>query len=177
MSLHIIIDGYNLIRQSHYFRRIESNTLERARDTLISKLSEYKKIKRHKITIVFDGTNAPNFFSMTGGGTIKGIGVKFSRPGEEADAVIKRMAAYEREKALIVSSDNEIVHYVEEKGAATIPSHEFEDVLTFSMYMAEKGIDTEKDECVGWKPTTKKKGPRRRLSKRMRKNKARIKKL
>ncbi|MEQ8213875.1 MAG: NYN domain-containing protein, partial [Smithellaceae bacterium] len=53
--MHIIIDGYNLIRQSDSLRRYERQSLEAGRQALISRLIEYKRKKGHKITVVFDG--------------------------------------------------------------------------------------------------------------------------
>jgi hypothetical protein len=38
-------------------------------------------------------------------------------------------------------------------------------------------MESDRDDYDGWTPTTKKKGPSRRLSKRQRKNKAKIRKL
>jgi len=51
----ILIDGYNLIRQSDTLRNYERQSLEEGRRALIAKLIEYEKRRRHKITVVFDG--------------------------------------------------------------------------------------------------------------------------
>ncbi|MDL1968101.1 MAG: NYN domain-containing protein [Deltaproteobacteria bacterium] len=173
MSLHIIIDGYNLIRQSTILSDLDSQGIQLGREALLNMLATYKKIKRHKITVVFDGTNAP-FFSQRRD-KIKGIDIRFSRIGESADTVIKKMAVTEREKALVVSSDLEIVNAVASQGASTISSHMFETKIAMAEYMSEKGVDRENKG--GWIPTTKKKGPRKRLSKIKRKNRLKIKKL
>ena len=173
MSLHIIIDGYNLIRQSTVLSDLDSQNIQLGREALLNMLAAYKKIKRHKITVIFDGTNA-SFFSQRRD-IIKGVNVRFSSTGESADTVIKRMALTEREKALVVSSDMEIVNEVASQGASTISSSMFEEKIAMAKYIAEKGVEIE-DEG-GWIPTTKKKGPSRRLSKRKRKNRLKIKKL
>ena len=173
MSLHIIIDGYNLIRQSATLSDLDRQDIQLGREALLNMLAAYKKIKRHKITVVFDGTNAP--FISQHRDKIKGIEIKFSRIGELADTVIKRMALTEREKALVVSSDMEIVNTVASQGVSTISSLMFEEKIAMSEYMFAKGIDSENEG--GWIPTTKKRGPSRRLSKRKRKNRLKIKKL
>jgi len=173
MSLHIIIDGYNLIRQSTALSDLDRQDIQLGREALLNMLAAYKKIKRHKITVVFDGTNAP--FLSRRINKIKGVEIRFSRIGELADTVIKRMAATEREKALVVSSDLEIVNAVASQGASTISSPMFEEKLAMAEYMSAKGVDRENKG--GWIPTTKKKGPSRRLSKRERKNRLKIKKL
>ena len=107
---------------------------------------------------------------------VKGIAVRFSIPGESADTVIKRMAAKEKERALIVSSDLEIVRYADLQGAATIDSPAFEEKLVQAAYLAVKGVDAE-TENSGWRPTTRKKGPRRRRSKKERRRRRKTRKL
>jgi len=173
MSIHIIIDGYNLVRQSSSFSAFDRQDIQLGRETLIQALVAYKRIKGHKITVVFDGTNAPLFSQSRD--QIKGIRILFSRSGESADDVIKRMASKEREKALIVSSDLDIVGFASSKGCATISSLMFEEKITMAAYMDSKGFDGE--DQSGWVPTTKKKGPGRRLSKKKRRSRAKIRKL
>ncbi len=173
MSLHIIIDGYNLIRQSTTLSDLDGQDIQLGREALLNMLAAYKKIKHHKITVVFDGTNAP--FLSQHRDKIKGVDIKFSRIGESADTVIKKMAAKEREKALVVSSDLEIVNAVTSQGASTISSPMFEEKIAMAEYISVKGVDRENKG--GWIPTTKKKGPSKRLSKIKRKNRLKTKKL
>ena len=173
MSIHIIIDGYNLIRQSKSLWALDRQDLQLGREALLDMLSAYKRIKRHMVTVVFDGINPPLFSQHKD--QIKGIKVKFSRSGESADTVIKRMAAKLREKALVVSSDLDVIHFAASKGSATIDSPGFEEKMAMAVYMDTKGIESE--ETVGWIPTTKKKGPGRRLSKKQRRSRVKIKKL
>lgn len=173
MSIHIIIDGYNLIRRSSSLSTLDQQDMQLGRETLLDTLETYKRIKRHKITVVFDGTNASPFALQKN--QTKGIKVKFSRSGETADTVIKRMAASEREKALVVSSDLDLVNFAASMGAATISSSAFEEKIAMAVYMDTKGIEDEVQG--GWIPTTKKKGPSRRLSKRKRRNRVKIQKL
>ena len=173
MSIHIIIDGYNLIRCSSSLSTLDQQDIQLGREALLDALSSYKRIKHHMITVVFDGTHAPPLSQHKD--RVKGIKVKFSRSGETADTVIKRMAARDREKALVVSSDLDIVNFAASMGAATISSPAFEEKITMAVYMDTKG-EVEQNQG-GWVPTTKKKGPSRRLSKRKRRNRIKIKKL
>ncbi len=173
MSIHIIIDGYNLIRQSETLSRLDRQDIMLGRDALVDMLAAYRKIKPHRITVVFDGHHSP-IFSQTQDRR-KGIAIRFSRRGESADNVIKQMAMKEREKALVVSSDADIVNTAANYGAATISSASFENKIGLAGQI--DGLETTDDERRGWKPTTKKKGPSRRLSKRQRRNRMKIKKL
>ena len=58
MSLHIIIDGYNLIRQSKKLGDLDLQDIRLGRDALVEMLAMYKKFKAHRITVVFDGTGS-----------------------------------------------------------------------------------------------------------------------
>jgi len=165
MPMHIIIDGYNLIRQSAAFGRLDLESMQTGREALVDALADYKRIKRHRITVVFDGAGAP--YGSPNRESVKGIAVIYSPRGESADAIIKRMAAHGRQQALIVSSDRDIISYAELKGAATIDSPAFEEKLMMAAHLAVEGGDAE-TENSGWQATTRKKGPRRRRSKKER---------
>ena len=173
MSIHIIIDGYNLIRQSNQLHEIDLQDIQLGREALIDMLAAYKKIKAHRITVVFDGIGSPSLSRQRD--RQKGITIVFSQNGESADTVIKQMARQEGEKALVVSSDLDIIKSVETQGSAAISSADFENKLTLSIHAG--AMKTDRDAFSGWKPTTKKKGPSRRRSKKQRKTSARIRKL
>jgi predicted RNA-binding protein with PIN domain len=173
MSIHIIIDGYNLIRQSTTLSRLDQEDIMLGRDALVDMLAAYRKIKPHRITVVFDGHHSPAFSQQRD--QKKGIAIRFSRRGESADDLIKRMAIKEREKALVVSSDLEVTNTAAAHGAATISAPLFEDKIGMAVQLDALEIDAE--DRAGWTPTTKKKGPSRRLSKKQRRNRMKIKKL
>jgi hypothetical protein len=174
MPLHIIVDGYNLIRNSTAFKELDRQDIQLGREALMEMLAAYKKIKHHKITVVFDGTDAAIFSRSHD--RVKGITVRFSRAGETADDLITRMAAHDREKALIVSSDREITAAASACLAATIGSAEFEQKLF--MAGADDSGRSQEDNDAGVQPfSTRKKGPRRRAPKSRRRNRRRIAKL
>lgn len=173
MSIHIIIDGYNLIRQSATLSRLDQQDIMLGRDALVDMLATYKKIKPHRITVVFDGHHGPAYSQAQD--RRKGIAIRFSRRGESADDVIKQMARKEREKALVVSSDTEVVDTVAAYGAATISSALFEGKIEMAGQI--DGLNAEDEDRRGWTPTTKKRGPSRRLSKKRRRNRMKTNKL
>ena len=173
MSLHIIIDGYNLIRQSSQWSLLDRKDIELGREALLEALAEYKRKKSHRITVVFDAAEAPSF--IRGNDESRGVSVKFSRPGESADSVIKRMAAQLGQKALVVSSDRDIADYASRQGAGIIESPDFEMKVSLAAYGETDG--GEEDDATGWSHTTKKKGPGRRLPKHQRRNLSKIRKL
>jgi hypothetical protein len=175
MSLHIVIDGYNLIRQSKRLSHLEHTSLQEGREALVNNLASYKKIKPYPMTVVFDGADAPSLVEKRS--REKGIDIVFSRPGESADTVIKRLVRQEGERAMIVTSDKEVADFAAAHGAATIGSVEFENKMNMAAQSDLTVADLGEEEHTGWTPTTKKKGPSRRPSKQQRKSRTRTTKL
>jgi len=163
MSTWIVIDGYNLIRQSPFFSPIDKKDMEEGRRALIKSLWRYKKLKACRITVVFDGGQIENTIPQKEG--TLGIEVIFSRPGEKADDVIKRLASKERDALIVVTSDREVADFSERAGSAVVSSHDFEERLEMALYQDMKGIveDDEMDDTS--RISTRKKGPSTRLPK------------
>src|SRR5512135_465073 len=94
---------------------------------LIDSLIEYRKKRGHEITVVFDGWKtgeAQESRSMTGG-----IKVVFSRVGEKADSVIKRIISSERREWIVVTSDRDIADHAWASGSVPVPSDDFLRVI------------------------------------------------
>jgi predicted RNA-binding protein with PIN domain len=172
MSLHLIIDGYNLIRQSPWFSLLDVRDLEAGREALLQALSDYRQRRsQHKITVVFDGWQ---------GGALKesrdlyqGVGVIYSRRGERADEVIKRFLTRERRKVVMVSSDRELQDFAEKVGATWVAAGQFE-----TQFLRNFSADGQEDGEEASAPRgSAKKGPARRLKKSLRQKKDRLRKL
>lgn len=173
--MHIIIDGYNLIRQSDSMRRYERQSLEAGRQALISRLIEYKRKKGHKITVVFDGWDQGA--AMEERDRQGNIGIIYSRRGEKADDVIKRLAADVAEEAVVISSDREIASYVTRRGKTSLSSPEFE-MLMFKAAARSTGGDFVYDkEDDATNHQSSKKGPAKRMSRARRQAQTKIRKL
>lgn len=173
MAVHLIIDGYNLIRQSARWASLDRRDLQLGREALIDALIAYRKLKPHRITVVFDAADASGFEPRRD--RRGGVEIRFSAHGQSADTLIRRMAAAAREQALVVSSDRAVADAAAACGGTAIDSPTFENRLEQALAMnaaADSG-----PEVVGWVPTTRKKGPRRRLPKRQRRTSARLRKL
>lgn len=170
----IIIDGYNLIRQSDTLRRYERKSLEAGRKALIAKLVEYEKKKTHNITVVFDGGESG--WADEGRDKEGKINIIYSRHGERADDVIKRMAADTMEETIVVSSDREISSYTTQLGKTALTSPEFEMIMNRAILSAPRQvIGTQENEINARQ--LKKKGPARRLPRAKRHAQTKIKKL
>ena len=170
----LAIDGYNFIKQTPNLRKLEEIELQKAREGLIGQLAQYKKIKGHSIMVVFDGWQTGS--SAGHRERSRGIEIIFSRVGEKADDVLKRLAAEKRDGVTIVTSDNDVAFFAEKKGSAVISVPEFEDKMEMAKYLDVKGGTGESDSLKRFSDTTKK-GPSRRLSKSHRKAIAKAKKL
>lgn len=175
--MNILIDGYNLIRQSVELRRFERQSLEAGRKALIAWLSEYKSRKDHRITVVFDGwvsgpVQEERDYSS-------GIHIIYSPRGIKADDVLKRITASTDEEILVVSSDREITSYAARRGKATLSSLEFETIVNRQWASPVNGesqkLNGENDEEYD-RPANKK-GPARKLSRAKRKAQIKIRKL
>ena len=101
--------------------------LEKQRGMLIDSLIEYGKKKGHEMTVVFDGWKtgeAQESRSITGG-----VKVIFSRVGEKADSVIKRIISSERREWIVVTSDRDIADHAWASGSVPVPSDDFLRVI------------------------------------------------
>ena len=174
--MHIIIDGYNLIRQSDSLKSFEKLSLEEGRNELVRRMVSYKRLKGHKITIVFDGWKEGP--AMEERDRQDNINIIYSRRGEKADDVIKRLADGSSEETIIISSDREIASHVTRHGKTALSSTEFEMLMfkaivesAVSNFAAGKEADDETDHH------SSKKGPAKRLPRARRHVQTKIKKL
>lgn len=172
MALHLIIDGYNLIRQSPWLSLVDARDLEEGREALLQTLADYRQRRpQHKITVVFDGWQGGGFRESRD--IYLGVGVVYSRRGERADEVIKRLLAREGGRAVMVSSDRELQDCAERQGATWVAASEFE-----IQYLSRSDTGFIGEEEAGPPPRSgAKKGPARRLKKSQRQKKRRLRKL
>ena len=170
----ILIDGYNLIRQSDNLRPYERKSLEAGRNALIKKLIEYEKKKSHRIIVVFDGGQSD---WLDEGRDREGkINIIYSRRGERADDVIKRLAAEAVGDIIVVSSDREISSYTTSLGKTPLASPEFEMIMNKAISSRPRqSTAAQKNETH--ERQSKKKGPAKRLPRAKRKTQSKIEKL
>lgn len=140
----IIIDGYNLIGIYH-------KDLEKQRNILIDSLIEYRKKKGHNMTVVFDGWKTGG--AQENQSVIGGIRVIYSRLGEKADSVIKRIISTERPGWVVVTSDRDIAAYAWSSGSVPISSEDFLNII--NKEQPEESILYGEDEEAYFKPGRK----------------------
>ena len=171
--MHILIDGYNLIRQTD-LRRFEVISLEKGRRELVRRLALYKKARKHKITVVFDGIAGESFAEERDRSS--GISIIYSRKGESADDVIKRAVRNHSEQLLVVTSDRGIALAVGRQGFSVVTSQAFAQKLQESE-LAYAGIEPEPGGNEDYPSRRDKKGPARRMPKRKRAGEKNLKRL
>lgn len=175
MPLEVIIDGYNLLNGSPSLGFSQSEHLESARNRLIEKLDKYKRQKNVTITVVFDGWKGGSVTQSRD--IMRGIKIIYSKLGEKADEVIKRMVTNPSIEMVVVSSDREIRNFAESNNIMSISSTEFDQKLEMASYFEMKGCYDQDDDYKETKATTNKKGNPKKLPKSERKRRAKLKKL
>jgi predicted RNA-binding protein with PIN domain len=116
----IIIDGYNLIGIYH-------KDLGKQREMLINSLIDYRKRKGHDITLVFDGWKTGE--AQESHSVVGGIKVIYSRIGEKADSVIKRIISSDRSEWIVVTSDRDIVNHAWSSNSIPVSAGDFLNAL------------------------------------------------
>jgi predicted RNA-binding protein with PIN domain len=118
--MQLLIDGYNFIgRQGGLYGDIEGK-----RQRLLADLSQYRQIKGHDLIVVFDGwKSGPPVESEE---RVGGITVIYSQRGEQADAVIVRLAETMGNACAVVTSDREVQRLVTPLGCTVLFSGEFD---------------------------------------------------
>jgi predicted RNA-binding protein with PIN domain len=167
--MHLIIDGYNLLHVSHSLINLNSIQLQRERERLIDRLSNYQKLKPRGVTVVFDGWQEG--WSSETREKKKGIEVIFSKLGEKADEVIKRLVKEKGSGTIVITSDRDVARFAQRMDVAVIPSEEFREKLE------EGSSDVFEESPEEEERGVKKKGPSRRLSKKEKRTRAASKKL
>ena len=125
-SEHLLVDGYNLIKTSPFFRHYEAISLQRARQALAQALGAYAKQRGVRITLFFDGDAGVGERSASGP-----VQVVFSRPPLKADDLIKE-AVQERHGAKdlrVISSDREIARFARHHRVRVTATGVFEQEL------------------------------------------------
>jgi predicted RNA-binding protein with PIN domain len=174
MPLRIIIDGYNLIRQSPTLRSHDAQDITQGREKLIEMLFHYRKLKRHPILVVFDGWQKGNFTEERT--KERGIDIVFSKRGEKADEVIKRLVSKTSGEVIVVTSDREITSFCKGRKCEVIPSPAFEEKIEYAFLFSIKGAEEEDQQPLP-PLSTKKKGPSKKPPKSKRRLQQKLKKL
>ena len=86
----ILVDGYSLLHNWPELAPCAARHSERARDELVSVLTQYHDVTGEPITIFFDGSGSPP--NVPKNESNRDVEVLFSRGGQTADDLIERAA-------------------------------------------------------------------------------------
>lgn len=120
----LIVDGYNVINAWDGLKQLTVKDLETARDTLVSYIQEYAKMKGYEAYIVFDAykvkgqsENIENHHGVT---------VVFTKENQTADSYIEKfISSLSRyDEVAVVTSDYAEQQIVLGKGCSRIPARE-----------------------------------------------------
>ncbi|HXG93103.1 MAG TPA: NYN domain-containing protein [Blastocatellia bacterium] len=143
-----IIDGNNVMGQTPGWHRDKA----RARQRLLEQLAAFARIKKSRITVVFDG--APDDL-MPDGSAFHGVKVLYAERGSDADTRIIRLveAAANPRGLTVVTSDRHLAFVVRSCGASVIRSGEFRKQMEQAIEQQrriEDGEQYEIDDVNGW---------------------------
>jgi uncharacterized protein len=167
--MHLIIDGYNLLHAHRSLINLNSAQLQWERQRLLDRLSTYQKRKACEVTVIFDGWQEG--WSTETREKKKGIEVIFSKLGEKADEVIKRLVKEKGSGTIVITSDRDVARFAQRMDTAVIASEQFREKLE------ERPSDMFEGSPEEEKREMKKKGPSRRPSKKEKRIRAASKKL
>jgi len=151
----IVIDGYNVIRRSPLLAPLDRRDLKEGRDALLAALGAYRRLKGHRITVVFDGWGQSG--SSEQAALVAGVRVIFSRSGERADQVILRLVEKAAAGSVVITSDRALAQEVALTGSVALSAEEFEERLDRALTEGNGESAQEDDE-----PTSEAPGPRKR---------------
>lgn len=113
---HLLVDGYNVTKAGY-----GELSLIAQRSRLLSGLGALGARTGAEVTVVFDGVDRATPLAAP---APRGVRLLFSRTGETADEVLRRLARHEPagRPVVVVSSDREVADGVRRSGARPVPS-------------------------------------------------------
>lgn len=115
-----LVDGNNVMGQRPGWHRDKAN----ARRQLVEQLAEFARLKKTRVTVVFDG--APDRL-LPEAVAFRGVKVLYAEPGSDADTRIERLvdSSPHARGLTVVTSDSRLAFAVRARGARVVRSGEF----------------------------------------------------
>jgi predicted RNA-binding protein with PIN domain len=120
MSLHFLIDGYNLIKRSS---TLAQKSLEDGRQSLIGFVETKRPqgSERNRVTIVFDGK--PGMYGLPTTTTASVIFTEYESADDRIKAIVEDAA--NKKEIVVVTDDKDLYLYVRKLGANVMSNAEF----------------------------------------------------
>jgi len=122
---YILIDGYNIIFAWDDLKEIAEDSLEDARNVLISRICNYQAMKQNNVILVFDAYKVAGDYREVE--KIHGITVVYTKEAETADAYIEKTTKElsKNYRVRVATSDNLVQMIIFGDGAVRISAREF----------------------------------------------------
>lgn len=143
-----LIDGNNVMGQTPGWHRDRAGSKRRLLDLLV----EFARIRKKRVTVVFDGAPDP---ALPDGCSYRGVKVLYAERGSDADSRIERLVESSRDRRgmTVVTSDRRLALDVRSLGAAVIRSGEFRKLLDQTLEagpLAEDEVQPEAGNVNEW---------------------------
>ncbi|MFN0112403.1 MAG: NYN domain-containing protein [Blastocatellia bacterium] len=146
-----LIDGNNVIGQRGKGYESWFSDKSASRRQLLNDLAKLARVKKLRLTVVFDG--APDD-SFPEGSSFRGVKVLYARQNSDADTRIVEMTEAERNKKnlTVVTSDRQLTARVRVCGVRVISSGEFRRMMEDAVELADNSptqvAETEMDDWM-----------------------------
>lgn len=136
-----IVDGNNVMGQTVGWHRDKP----KARRQLLEQLATFARIKKCRITVVFDGSPDRD---LPDGSGFRGVKVLFAEKGSDADTRILKYVASSKDRRglVVVSSDRSLCFKARAQGAGILRSGEFRQQMEIARQNIPKVEDGEQFE-------------------------------
>jgi len=143
-----IVDGNNVMGQTPGWHRDKP----KARRRLVERLAVFARIRKARITVVFDGAPDREFPDQS---AFRGVRILYADAGSDADSRIRRLvdSSQDRGGLTVVTSDRQLGFLVRSSGAVVMRSGEFRRVIEQaeqSAPVAEDGEEFDVEDVNEW---------------------------
>ncbi len=143
-----IVDGNNVMGQTPGWHKDKSG----ARRRLAEQLATFARVKKARVTVVFDGE--PDRL-MPEASAFRGVKIYYAEKGSDADARIERLveSSHDPRGLTVITSDRRLASAVRARGAAVIRSGEFRKQVEQALASEpaiEDGEQYEVDNVNAW---------------------------
>jgi predicted RNA-binding protein with PIN domain len=143
-----IVDGNNVMGQMPGWHRDKS----KSRRALLELLAKFARVKKARVTAVFDGAPDP---AVPEGSAFHGVKVLYAERGSDADTRIERLveSSTNPRGLTVITSDRHLAFLVRSRGAVVIRSGQFRsevERLLESMPRAADGEEFEVGDVSAW---------------------------
>ena len=138
-----LVDGNNVMGQTPGWHRDKAN----ARRRLVERLAEFARLRKARVTVVFDG--APDRL-LPEASAFRGVKVLYADPGSDADTRIQRLveSSPDARGLTVVTSDRHLTFVVRARGARVVRSGDFRKQMATALAARPAPGDGESSEIA-----------------------------